>query len=89
MRTLPVLAPASYAQGAVVDPALVRQIKLAGDCSSDALGATDDGQEKFRLGVASRLVGNLSLFVLLTGLVMPCSPVSSSQGQQMALLGGA
>ena len=40
--------------------------------------------------VALRLIGGLSLFVLLTGLiVMACSPVPSSAGRQMALIGGA
>lgn len=48
------------------------------------------GKKSSGWAIASRLVGGLSLFVLLTGLiVMACSPVSSSQGQQMALLGGA
>ena len=35
------------------------------------------------------MVGGLSLFVLLTGLiVMACSPEPSPQGRQMALVGG-
>lgn len=39
--------------------------------------------------IALRMVGGLSLFVLLTGLiVMACSPEPSPQGRQMALLGG-
>lgn len=39
--------------------------------------------------IALRMIGGLSLFVLLTGLiVMACSPEPSAQGRQMALLGG-
>ena len=39
--------------------------------------------------ITLRMVGGLSLFVLLTGLiVMACSPVPSSAGRQMALIGG-
>jgi Na+-translocating ferredoxin:NAD+ oxidoreductase RnfD subunit len=39
--------------------------------------------------IALRMVGGLSLFVLLTGLiVMACSPAVSPAGRQMALIGG-